>query len=395
MQSLLSWSIRCKIKRWEASLTHRWRSKPKSLRWLRVLILVGVAAIGTCAAKDRFGTRTQPSFTRLFTDVGDFLLGSATDRTDYQSLDTAARRLYIAKMSASQLLQFDIGRNEFVVALDGFPKVTGVLVVPDLHKIYVSVPGGGFVSSVYVALGMIGLSSGRGAIAILDENDLHEIARLAGGVFPDGIAYDPTDRRIFVSDELGSAVMVIDADTDRVLARIPTGGEVGNVRYDKVTSKIYAPVQSRNDLAVIDPATVRLVAPYSVPGGQHPHGLAIPHGAAVGYVACNGNDRLLAVDLATGKILSDQTVAHDPDVLAIDPQAARLYVASGSGNLSSFDIADARGPVALGEVFVGDDAHSVSVDPLTHPALFSSRRCEGAIRSEGTGAQALMVSRRV
>jgi DNA-binding beta-propeller fold protein YncE len=60
-----------------------------------------------------------------------------------------------------------------------------------------------------------------------------------GSVFPDGIAYDPRDRRIFVSDELGSAVTVIDADTDRLLARIRMGGEVGNVQYDARTEKIW------------------------------------------------------------------------------------------------------------------------------------------------------------
>jgi DNA-binding beta-propeller fold protein YncE len=305
----------------------------------------------------------------LFSVVGDFPLGGSTDRLDYQSLDTPARRLYIAKMGASQLLQFDIGRNELLAALDGFPKVTGVLVVSELHKVYVSVPGSGFIASLEVALGMIGLSSGHGVIAILDAKDLHELARLPGGVFPDGIAYDPVVRRIFVADEFGAAIVVIDADTDRAIARLDAGGEVGNIRYDPATSRIYAALQSRNELAVVDPATGQLIARYRLPG-QHPHGVAIAHGASVGYVACDGDDRLLAVDLATGKILTDQHVAHDPDVLAIDPEPARLYVASESGNLSSFNIADARNPVALGDVFVGEDAHSVSVDPLTHRLYF-------------------------
>ena len=346
-------------------------------RMLGVLMLVGLAACGGCAAQGSSETASTAPFERLFTKLGDFQLADATGRIDYQSLDPAARRLYVAKMGAGQLLQVDIGRNELIAALDGFPKVTGVLVVPELHKLYASVPGAGLFPALTVALGMIGLSSGRGAVAILDTNDLHEIARLPGGVFPDGIAYDPADRRIFVSDELGSAVLVIDADADHVVSRIDLGGEVGNVRYDPITSKIYAPIQSRNELAVIDPKDARLVARYPLPGADHPHGLAIAPGAAIGYVACDGNDRLLTVDLATGKIASNQRVAHDPDVLAIDGQAARLYVASESGTLSIFDITNVAAPAALGEVFVGKDAHSVAVDPLSHRLYFPLADAQG------------------
>lgn len=144
------------------------------------------------------------------------------------------------------------------------------------------------------------------------------------------------------------------------------GGEVGNVEYDPVTAKVYAPIQSRDELATIDPVSALLVTRHALAGCKHPHGLAIAPNVAVGYVACDGNDRLLTVDLIRGTILDSEPLAHDPDVLAIDAGARRLYVASESGNLSSFDIATVVRPTSLGDVFVGDGAHSVAVDPLSH-----------------------------
>lgn len=335
-----------------------------------VLMLIGLTASGSCAAPARPGVSPRASFARLFTHVGDFPLGAATSRLDYQSLDPTAHRLYIAKMGAGKLLVFDIAHNNLVATLDGFPKITGVLAVPDLREVYASVPGAGLIPSLSVALGMVGLSSGRGAIAILDTRTLREIAKLPGGVFPDGIAYDPKDRRIFVSDELGSAVLVIDAASNRLIARIEPGGEVGNVQYDPITAKIYAPIQSRNELAAVDPADLRLIARRTLSGCEHPHGLAIAPGVAVGYVACDRNDRLLTIDIKTDKILDSQPVAHDPDVLAIDPKAKRLYVASESGNLSTFDLAVPTAPQSLGDVFIGHDAHSVAVDPEFHRLYF-------------------------
>ncbi len=313
----------------------------------------------------------------MFSLVGDFPLGTATDRMDYQSLDPAARRLYIAKIGDGKLLVFDIAQNKLLRQLDGFPKITGVLVVPDLHRVYASVPGAGLVSSLFVGLGMVGMSAGHGAVAVLDTDNLKEIARLPGGVFPDGIAYDPKDDRIFVSDELGSAVLAIDAKTNRVVARIDTGGEVGNVRYDPITSKVYVPIQSRDEIAVIDPAKATLSTRHALGGCLHPHGLALSPDVAIGYVACDANDMLITIDLAMGKVLGWHPVAHDPDVLAIDPGSKRLYVASESGNVSTFDISSANSLTALGDVFVSKGAHSVAVDPTTHRLYFPLANLNG------------------
>ena len=310
-------------------------------------------------------------FTKLFSLTGEYPLGASVNRTDYESVDAAARRLYIAKMGGGQLLVFDLVRNRLVAQLDGFPKITGVLAVPEIHKVYASVPGGGVVSSLFVGLGMAGLSRGRGAIAVLDAESLREIARVPGGVFPDGIAYDSKDHRVFVSDELGSALVVIDAITNAPQARIAVDGEVGNVRYDPLTDRIYVPVQSNNALAVVDPANLRVVRRYNLPGCDHPHGFIVATNATVGFAACDGNDRLAAIDLATGRTLYVQPVAHDPDVLAIDAQANRLYVAAESGSLSSFHIAHAEAPRPLGDVYVGNGAHTVAVDPVSHQLYFA------------------------
>jgi DNA-binding beta-propeller fold protein YncE len=300
----------------------------------------------------------------------DLPLGAATSRIDYQSIDPAARRLYIAEMGTGRLLVVDLTDNRLAASLPGFPKTTGVLAVPELHRVYVSVPGAGVGPSLGVALGKVGLSSGSGAVAVLESDTLKEIARLPAGLFPDGIAYDPVDRRVFVTDEMGGAVTAIDADGNRVLGRIDLGGEVGNVRYDPVSARVYAPVQSRNQLAVIDPVSLRVTAKYELSGGEHPHGLLIAPGAAIGYVACDEDDRLLIVDLASGAVLDRQPLGHDPDVLDLDADAHRLYVASESGTLSSFDVTHPAAPSPLGEAMIGENAHSVAVDPRTHLLYF-------------------------
>lgn len=335
-----------------------------------VAILIALGA-GIAAAAP------QPAFGGRFTLVADIPLGPPANRIDYQSFDPGAHRLYVSLMGAGKLLVFDTAANKPLKQLDGFPKTTGVLVVPPLHRVFSSVPGGGIGPSVAQGLGMLGLSSGHGAVVVVDTDTLQEIARVPGGVFPDGIAYDPKDNRIFVSDEMGSAITVIDPGTNQAIARIAAGGEVGNVQYDLASAKLYAPIQTRNEIGIFDAVGNRRIGSYPLTGCKHPHGLAIPPDTSIGYVACDENDILVTVDLKTGKELSHLSLGHDPDVLAMDGTAKRLYVASESGNLSTFNIANPGAPVSLGDSFVGKSAHSVAVDPLTHHLFLPLRDLSG------------------
>src|SRR5437016_7408106 len=131
---------------------------PRTRSILLAALLAGLFLPGGCLA-------AGGPFKRLFSQAGEYSLGASVNRTDYESIDASARRLYIAKMGGGQLLVFDLERNRLAAQLDGFPKISGVLAVPEIHKIYASVPGGGVVSSLFVGRGMAGLSQGRGEIA--------------------------------------------------------------------------------------------------------------------------------------------------------------------------------------------------------------------------------------
>ena len=79
----------------------------------------------------------------MFVQERDVPAGPQIERFDYQTIDPGAGRLFVAGMSIGKLLVFDISANKLLAELPGYPKVTGVLAVPELHKIYASVPGDG------------------------------------------------------------------------------------------------------------------------------------------------------------------------------------------------------------------------------------------------------------
>ncbi len=179
-----------------------------------------------------------------------------------------------------------------------------------------------------------------------------------------GLAYAPDERKVYVSDEIGRADVVIDAAREEAVATVALGGEAGNTRYDPSSHCVLVAVQTRNQLAAIDPATDRVVARYDLPGADRPHGLYVDAARRLAFVACAGNARLLVLDLTTMQVKGSYPVGDDPDVLAFDPDWRRLYVAAESGVITVFEEREV-GLAKLGEIRA-PHGHSVAVDPATH-----------------------------
>ncbi|HEX6606795.1 MAG TPA: YncE family protein [Chloroflexia bacterium] len=276
----------------------------------------------------------------------DLALGGGTSRFDYQSLDPQTRLLFIAHLGASLVTVFDTRTSRVVADIPDIASVHGVLAVPSLGRVYAS-------------------ATGADQVAVIDEQTLKVVARIPGGSYPDGLAYDPAGKQVFVSDESGATDTVIDTATNSRRATIPLGGEAGNTQYDPVSGQMFVAVQSRNQLVALDPATNKVLGRTPLPGCEHDHGLLIDAPARRAFVACDGNARLLTLDLNAMRILDTQSVGDAPDVLALDPGWHRLYVAAESGVLSIFD-AGGSVPRKLREGVFAPAAHSVAVDPATH-----------------------------
>jgi DNA-binding beta-propeller fold protein YncE len=283
-------------------------------------------------------------------------------RFDYTSLDPTTNRLYIAHMNASQLLILDL-RTRRVTKTIPAPGVHGVLAVPELNRVYASATD---------AHEAITLDGRTGAI----------IGRAPAGQYPDGLAYDPAEHHVFVSDETGGIETVLNSSGHRI-ATIALGGEAGNVQYDSVSHMILVDVQSRNDLAVIDPRFNRIIRRVPLPGCVHDHSLFIDASRRLAFVACDGNDRLLTLDLRQMKITGNATVGGSPDVLAFDDSLRRLYVAAESGDIAVF-AERAHSLVKLGQAPLAPFAHTVAVDPRTHLVYFP-------LQSGSTGKPQLLI----
>jgi len=288
--------------------------------------------------------------------VADVPLSGAAVRFDYQSLDLANNRLYIAHMNADQLVVFDTKKRAVIATLAGFPSVHGVIAVPELNKVYAS-------------------ATGDHKVVAVDAETLRIIAKAGPIHYPDGLAYASGVKRIFVSDEHGNADAVIDATTDALLKTIPLGGRAGNTVYDPGSGKILVAVSQKDELVMIDPASEAIIGRYSLPGIEGAHGVALDVSARLAFVAGEGNNKLAVFDLSSMRVLGTYPVGRDPDVVAFDPGVKTLYVAAESGQVTVFQ-ENEKNLVFKGRINM-PHAHTVSVDPQTHLVYFPLQNLNG------------------
>src|SRR5260370_39395728 len=94
----------------------------------------------------------------------------------------------------------------------------------------------------------------------VDMNRL-KIVGMAGPInYPDGLAYSPTTKRVFVSDEHGGVDAVVDAQTNKLITSIPLGGGAGNTVYDSGAGHILVTVHGANEIISSDAAAIKITA---------------------------------------------------------------------------------------------------------------------------------------
>ena len=310
-----------------------------------LLVLVPAAAIAVAVTAATISAADQSLSLKLVANVP---LPGPGNRFDYTSLDPTTNRLYIAHMNAGQLLVFDT-RKRRVLRTIAAPGVHGVIAVPQLHRVYAS-------------------ATDARQLFTIDSRTGRVLTRAPAGSYPDGLVYDPAERHVFVSDESGGIEAVFDAAGHRI-ATVQLGGEAGNVQYDTGSRRVLADVQTQNQVAVIDPRSNVVVRRVALPGCDHPHGLYVDAPRRLAFVACDGNARLLTLDLTHMKVTGSMQVGSSPDVLAFDKSLKRLYVSAESGVIAIF-AERGRSLRKLGQGLLAPYAHTVAVDSATHLVYF-------------------------
>jgi|GEM_PF-4253677 len=196
-----------------------------------------------------------------------------------------------------------------------------------------SIAYAGDTGDLFVTLFQGPLSEG---IAVLNGSTGALVRTLTGVSSPAGIAYDPANGDMYVTDGGAKRVAVFNATTYAWVRNITLGGWGWGMAYVPGPNEIFA--ADGTDVAIIDAATQSVNA--TVPLGGTVNQLAYDpvNGAvyaAAEYGAASGN--VTPIDVTTAQTGTPIPVLF-PQSLAVDPSTGTVFIANLTGNLTAVNI---------------------------------------------------------
>lgn len=289
--------------------------------------------------------------------VADVDLPGHATRFDYEDIDPSNGHLVISHMGDSEVLVVSLSDGSTLRRLPGIATVRGVGVGTGANRLFAT-------------------AAATNQLVAIDATTLAETGRVATGAAPDGLAWNPVDQSVGVSDQGAGALSIIGGSGTGSNTQVPLGVETGNVVFDAPRHRFWITVVRTtppDQLVAVDPTTASILERIDLPGCSGAHGLRIHPDGMSALVACEGNNVLARVDLGGTHAIVRAPVGSVPDVLSIDTGLGWLYVAAESGDLTVFDIGQ-PGLVDIDDEHPDDSAHSVAVDQATHRVFFPLMR---------------------
>ena len=155
----------------------------------------------------------------------------------------------------------------------------------------------------------------------------------------DEVAFDPVHNRLYVpftyvpNAHLGY-VAVIDAETYTVMTHIPVDRAPWDAEFIPIHNRVYVSNQGGNGVSVIDTETNTVIKTIIPPSGPYNTGMITfnPENNLV-YVAGEVSYDIWVIDAETDSFLAKYYVGvYRPAFLEINPAANKLYIGNNSGN---------------------------------------------------------------
>jgi PQQ-dependent catabolism-associated beta-propeller protein len=136
--------------------------------------------------------------------------------------------------------------------------------------------------------------------------------------------------RIFVTNEQGDSVSVIDVASHEVIATVPVGKRPRGIGLAPDASAVYVAVSGDNVIAVLDPRTLEVTRRFA--SGDDPEAFAVHQNGHI-YISNEEDAKASVLDPASGEVVAEIEVGIEPEGVAISPDGTRAIVTSESTNM--------------------------------------------------------------
>lgn len=187
------------------------------------------------------------------------------------------------------------------------------------------------------------------------------------GSFPAGMAMAPDGKRLYVAENLGNKLAIVDIQSQSITIEIPIGRQPWGVAVHPSLPQVYVTNRVDRTVSIIDTGTLSIIG--TVPTGNGPNAIAVsPNGAKI-FVANANSDDLTVFDVnhpdSVRQIslspFADARPGSSPNALAFSPDGSRLYVANAWDNAVVVVVPDTE--TVQGSIPTGWYPSAIAVSP--------------------------------
>src|ERR1700681_4545809 len=240
--------------------------------------------------------------------------GSTSEYFDYITIDSAARRVYLSRGTAVEVMNADT--EPLFGYISGFKRQHGVALAPEFNR--------GFISDGTLA-----------QVTIFDLKTLKTVGQTKAEPDTDCVVYDPASKRVFTMNGDSHSTTVIDAKTGSVIKTIDL---VGSPEFAVADGKgmIYANLTNKNQIAAIDTRTLEVKSTWLTAPSGGSTALAIDREHRRLFSAGRNPQMLVVMDADSGKIIQSFPITATTDAAAYDPETKQIFVSTREGNIHIF-----------------------------------------------------------
>lgn len=274
-----------------------------------------------------------------------------TERWDYLTLDSAARRLYVTR--GTRVVVLDVDTGDVVGQISQTPGVHGVALAPTL--------GRGFTSNGAAA-----------SATIFDLKTLQVLGQVKTGENPDAIVYEPTTQRVFAFNGNSNTATVFDAKSAQVLATMPLGGRPEFAVADGA-GHVYVNLESSSEVVTLAANTLSVKARFPLTPCTEPSGIAIDPTHRRLFIGCS-NQKMAVVDADSGQVKTTLPIGKGVDANAFDPATGLAFSSNGDGTLTVVHEDSPEQFSVVDNVTTQAGARTMALDFKTHNVFLAAAK---------------------
>ncbi|MDE3015941.1 MAG: YncE family protein [Pseudomonadota bacterium] len=230
---------------------------------------------------------------------------------DFVSVDSSARRVYIAHSTKADVLDADSG--DVIGEVMPIAGAHGVAVAPEA--------GYGFATN-----------GKTDKVTVFDLKTLAAKSEIKTGKKPDGIIYDPATKRVFVFNGGSDSASVINAASAKEIGTIALKGKPEFAVADG-HGHVYVNLEDKNEMLAIDSRHMKVMKRWPLASCEEPSSLAMDEHNQRLFAGC-GNSKLAVVNAKDGHVITTLPIGEHVDATAFDPSTREIISAAADGTLT-------------------------------------------------------------